>query len=224
MKTKALILLPSYFFLILVGPAIFLLLGSSLAELPMAIMACMAIMLVIALLLYKDIIKENWLRLKKEENLVKFFLICLLGFVLVALVRTVLLSALSDHINFESLGQNQQAVQEITNSIPWYGSFFMLVIFAPIVEELVFREALIGVVDKDNKWLLVLMTILSIFLFTGAHMTTLADAILYLPLTLLIIYFYWRYHRNVAASIGFHMFNNLIAWLVMTFLPNLADF
>ncbi|MGX7108411.1 CPBP family intramembrane glutamic endopeptidase [Facklamia miroungae] len=219
MKKKAWILIFSYFFFYIVLPGFAFGMGISENILLWIPLIGMVVICLVAWHLYGTFVKEQWQELLLQTSWKKLIITIFACFFGVGIIRSVLLSLLSPYIDLESIGANQQAIQNLIGQVPSYYTFFMLVIFAPFVEELVFREAIIRPSVQRNtssKWI---CTILSVVLFTGAHMVTFADAIIYLPLTLALTYLYWKYHANVAASMSFHFVNNFIAWALLTFLP-----
>ncbi|MGF3076333.1 lysostaphin resistance A-like protein [Facklamia sp. P12955] len=217
MKNRAWKLLFTYILFYLISPAIALALGVAEESIPWVLLVSMLIICFVAWYLYGKYTMDQWQRLLQQTSWKSLLGKTILCFLIIGIVRIILLSLIEPYIDLEGMGANQQAIQDLIGNVPSYFTFFMLVIFAPFVEELIFRQAIIGPSvhkGKSFKWS---MTILSILLFTGAHMATLADAVIYLPLTLGLTYFYWKYQANVAASMSFHFINNLIAWITLTF-------
>ena len=99
--------------------------------------------------------------------------------------------------------------------------FVLLCFVAPILEELVFREAIIGSFKKSLN--VHVLTFISAFLFVLLHALSndaagLIDwtaALMYVPLTIPIVGMYRYYNDNVFASISMHFLNNLIAFLFL---------
>lgn len=217
MLTKALLMFIGYF-VIQFGGALLLINVGQLAP-DMASFVISIVILVFALYLYGGHLKAEWHRFRQQEPKIGRFILRLFGFYLLMLVlRVVLLMVAGYFVDIEALGQNQDILNEAAASLPMIATLILVAIYAPIVEELVFREAMIGVVDRSKKWLLVLMTLVSMLLFTYLHSFTLADFALYLPITLILTYIYWRYERNVITSIMFHFINNLIAVILMFYM------
>lgn len=117
--------------------------------------------------------------------------------------------------NINILPENTENIKSNAMRMPKLLTFIMMTIFAPIIEEYVFRESFIGWIDKDNKTLLTLFTILSIIMFDMIHVINLPEFIYYVPLTLSLTYVYLKNHRNVAASIFFHSLTNALAFLMI---------
>lgn len=78
-------------------------------------------------------------------------------------------------------------------------------IFGIFIDELVFREGFLGWVDKNNKILLVIMTLLSIILFSYINAPIPHSFILSLPLALALSYYFFAYDRNAMGPILFHL-------------------
>ncbi|MCR8968823.1 CPBP family intramembrane glutamic endopeptidase [Facklamia sp. 7083-14-GEN3] len=221
MKNKGLILVVTYLFFYFVLPLIASASGLSLEGIPWVTLTSMAIICLVAWYLYGNFLKNQWQHLLAQTGWKRFLGNIVVYIFVVNIVRVILLNIFEPFIDIDSLGANQQAIQDLVENVPSYFTFFMLVIFAPLVEELIFREIIIGPSVHKNKSFKWFMTIISIVLFTGAHMKVPSDAILYLPLTLGITYFYWKYQANVVASMSFHFINNLISWIVLTFFAQL---
>lgn len=176
-------------------------------------------LVVLALILYRKHLKNEWLRYKATvDSWPRVLLGFLIAFILVLILRVITVAGLSFFIDMDSLGANQQALNEMSQNIPVITTIFMTVVFAPIVEELVYREAIIGIIPRNRKGWLVAATIFSIVFFTFMHSVIFADFLLYLPLTLVLTYYYWIYDRNIIPAMIFHFINNLIAVIGMLFL------
>lgn len=92
--------------------------------------------------------------------------------------------------------------------------FLLVVVSAPIVEELVFRQAIIG--NLSNKVNVHLLTLVSAVLFIFAHTgTDISSATMYVGITVPIIVLYRYFNNNVVAAIAMHALSNLVAFGVM---------
>ena len=108
-------------------------------------------------------------------------------------------------------------------NLPLGITWLLLLLLAPVVEEFVFRDSLVGVVNWTHKMKLVLATILSILAFTMLHVVHLAEVWFYLPLSIAVTALYINHERNVIASILFQSFYNVATYLVLLFLPSLGS-
>ena len=178
---------------------------------------CQLLTMIIAYLLYKDELKRQWLALKGQNFRQLFPKQFLKLYFAMLVIRIISMQIIGLFVDPNLLGQNQEIINQIAQSIPYIMTFFMTVLFAPFVEELVFRQALIGSF-QSKKWINI-MTFVSVILFTLAHMMHWADFVIYLPMAAIIVYFYRHYQENVIASMAFHGLNNLIAALLLSFLP-----
>ena len=114
---------------------------------------------------------------------------------------------------------NQQMVEELTHSQPLF-SFFMVVVFAPLTEELTFRGMLARYVfpQQDNikqtgLFLLVTSIIFALVHFPGTPQQFLVYGSLGLSLGLAYIS-----KGGLAYSIALHALNNLIGFLMILML------
>lgn len=114
---------------------------------------------------------------------------------------------------------NQQLVEELTHNQPLF-SFFMVVVFAPLTEELTFRGMLARYVfpQQDNikqtvLFLLVSSIIFALVHFPGTPLQFLVYASLGFSLGLAYIS-----KGGLAYSIALHALNNLIAFLMIVML------
>ena len=178
---------------------------------------CQLLTMIIAYLLYKDELKKQWLALKGQNFRQLFPKQFLKLYFAMLVIRIISMQIIGLFVDPNLLGQNQEIINQIAQSTPYIMTFFMTVLFAPFVEELVFRQALIGSF-QSKKWINI-MTFVSVILFTLAHMMHWADFVIYLPMAAIIVYFYRHYQKNVIASMAFHGLNNLIAALLLSFLP-----
>ena len=178
---------------------------------------CQLLTMIIAYLLYKDELKRQWLALKGQNFRQLFPKQFLKLYFAMLVIRIISMQIIGLFVDPNLLGQNQEIINQIAQSTPYIMTFFMTVLFAPFVEELVFRQALIGSF-QSKKWINI-MTFVSVILFTLAHMMHWADFVIYLPMAAIIVYFYRHYQKNVIASMAFHGLNNLIAALLLSFLP-----
>ncbi|MFK8243951.1 MULTISPECIES: CPBP family intramembrane glutamic endopeptidase [unclassified Facklamia] len=170
--------------------------------------------LALGIYLFHDHLKAEYHRIRQRITIPKLFLLSVGLFFLSGIVRLLLVYGLSEFINFDTLGQNQQELAEMQQNIPFVLFFFLTVISAPIVEELVFRHSLNGWVNPNNRVLQIVMYAVSTYLFAAAHVFALQDFIIYLPLSLVLIWMYARFDNNVMASLAFHFTNNAIATVV----------
>lgn len=115
----------------------------------------------------------------------------------------------------QSQTANNEAIKVLLSSDHWifYLLMFSGVFLSPVAEELLFRGYLMNAFFKpDRFWLPI---IVSAIFFSLAHAsTTIASYLIYMTLGFFLAYTYRR-TKNLGASIGLHMLNNLIAMIGM---------
>ena len=159
---------------------------------------------------YREVIQRGF------ENLVKrrFVRDIAIGY----LVRVVLTMLLALVVPLQQT-DNQANIESLLNSISIVLMLILTCVVAPIVEELVFREAIIGAFkDKVNPWIL---TAISIFFFVLLHSISNSGgidwnaALMYVPLTIPLVGMYRYYEDNVAASMLMHFVSNSVAMIFL---------
>ena len=159
---------------------------------------------------YREVIQRGF------ENLVKrrFVRDIAIGYV----VRVVLTMLLALVVPLQQT-DNQANIESLLNSTSIVLMLILTCVVAPIVEELVFREAIIGAFkDKVNPWIL---TAISIFFFVLLHSISNSGgidwgaALMYIPLTIPLVGMYRYYEDNVAASMLMHFVSNSVAMIFL---------
>ena len=159
---------------------------------------------------YREVIQRGF------ENLVKrrFVRDIAIGYV----VRVVLTLLLALVVPLQQT-DNQANIESLLNSTSIVLMLILTCVVAPIVEELVFREAIIGAFkDKINPWIL---TAISIFFFVLLHSISNSGgidwsaALMYVPLTIPLVGMYRYYEDNVAASMLMHFVSNSVAMIFL---------
>ena len=159
---------------------------------------------------YREVIQRGF------ESLVKrrFVRDIAIGYV----VRVVLTMLLALVVPLQQT-DNQANIESLLNSTSIVLMVILTCVVAPIVEELVFREAIIGAFkDKINPWIL---TAISIFFFVLLHSISNSGgidwnaALMYVPLTIPLVGMYRYYEDNVAASMLMHFVSNSVAMIFL---------
>ena len=159
---------------------------------------------------YREVIQRGF------ESLVKrrFVRDIAIGYV----VRVVLTMLLALIVPLQQT-DNQANIESLLNSTSIVLMLILTCVVAPIVEELVFREAIIGAFkDKMNPWIL---TAISIFFFVLLHSISNSGgidwsaALMYVPLTIPLVGIYRYYKDNVAASMLMHFVSNSVAMIFL---------
>lgn len=159
---------------------------------------------------YREVIQRGFEDLKKR----RFVRDIAIGYV----VRIVLTMLLALIVPLQQT-DNQANIESLLNSTSFVLMLILTCVVAPIVEELVFREAIIGAFkDKMNPWIL---TAISIFFFVLLHSISNSGgidwsaALMYIPLTIPLVGIYRYYKDNVAASMLMHFVSNSVAMIFL---------
>lgn len=159
---------------------------------------------------YREVIQRGFERLVKR----RFVRDIAIGYV----VRVVLTMLLALVVPLQQT-DNQANIESLLNSTSIVLMLILTCVVAPIVEELVFREAIIGAFkDKMNPWIL---TAISIFFFVLLHSISNSGgidwsaALMYVPLTIPLVGMYRYYEDNVAASMLMHFVSNSVAMIFL---------
>ena len=159
---------------------------------------------------YREVIQRGFERLVKR----RFIRDIAIGYV----VRVVLTMLLALVVPLQQT-DNQANIESLLNSTSIVLMLILTCVVAPIVEELVFREAIIGAFkDKINSWIL---TAFSIFFFVLLHSLSNSGgidwsaALMYIPLTIPLVGMYRYYEDNVAASMLMHFVSNSVAMIFL---------
>lgn len=180
------------------------------------------IILLIIVLLLKDKLKKDFYDLK--ENHQTYFKDCL-KYWLIALGVMMFSNLLINANSANGISDNQKILQETFKISPLY-IFFSSVIWAPIVEELTFRQAIRNIIKPTILFILV-----SGLLFGGMHVLASYSSLKEIwakPMELLYIIpysapgFAFAYmlqkYDNTFISIGFHLMHNGILMALQFFL------
>lgn len=174
------------------------------------------LMIAIMLLIYKDLVLEKWKDLKKNHNLYfkKYFKLwyLLLGLMMLSNLIIMVVTKNTDG------AENQAQIIELFGKAPIY-TYISAVIFAPIIEEIVFRQSIRMIIPKYN-WLFILI---SGFVFGGMHVlgaSTFAEFIYIIPYSIpgLIFAYILTKTDNIFTTIGLHFVHNGVLMSLQTLL------
>lgn len=108
---------------------------------------------------------------------------------------------------------NQEAIESMVGVIPMWALFIAIVIVAPVVEEWLFRGLVMFRHEKkEATWA---ATIFSALLFGLIHTpTNISSFYSYVGMGMLFAYAA-KHTKSVEAAIVYHLFNNILAFIVM---------
>lgn len=116
------------------------------------------------------------------------------------------------------VSQNQESIQSLAQSIPWWFTAPLLVVLGPFVEEYVFRHLMIGKLSRYlNRWV---CYALSLAFFASLHTLSTAGFTIqalapYLGLGAVLVFAYAWTGNNLAFSISLHALKNLLSVILM---------
>ena len=174
------------------------------------------LMIIAIIYVYRVEIKEQFIKFKKYmkfymKNYIKFLF---LSFGLVLITNLIIMG-----IRGSGVAQNQETIIGLAESLPIF-TVILAVLYAPILEELVFRLAIRKICGKHN----VLFIILSGTIFGALHVIGLAEAwqdylfiISYSIPGCIFAYTLYK-SENIFVPIALHTVNNLIAMIAIILL------
>ena len=176
----------------------------------------------IIILLLKSEIIYDFQEFKTRKN--EWFLIIIVGYLYLILGNV--LSGYLSQILGGALGlPPEEAVNQLTivRALQGSGAIFMFlsaVIMGPIIEELVFRKSMFGLIKNDKIAIAVSAIIFgSIHLIGEASiLAALVNGISYFVMGFVFGYIYIKNHKNIMAPIAVHILSNLISILAILFL------
>ena len=164
----------------------------------------------VAMYLYKDELKLDWNRLKKGNWILCGFI----GLFLILFIGTSL-SLLVLKGNSEQ-SSNQQYIESISTPIITNILPLVIVLLAPILEEILFKGYLIKTLS--TKWNRYLLAILSIFLFSAMHLHSITEIkaiIPYFAISFITTFYFFKKDHNIWYPIIIHVLNNLLAQIII---------
>lgn len=175
-----------------------------------------SLLFIITIILFRRELKREWIKFKKKIKSPSAFLLELVIWAVIgSILSGIFIFVFGNLLNINLLPENQENVNNMVDQIPAILSFVMMSIYAPFIEEMTFRYSVIGWVDKNNKSLLILMSLISILMFDFIHVINLPEFLYYLPMSILLVLIYWKYDRNPWASIFFHSFFNTFGFILI---------
>lgn len=171
-----------------------------------------AVLIVFVIAIWNKDLLIKWNQFKREIKSWRTFFIVLLIWLAVSGILSLLFQYI---VNGSFKTQNTETVETMVDTIPPILTCIMMSIFTPFIEELTFRESIIGWVDKSNKVAITIMAIISIIAFDCIHLYEMREFFYYLPLSIGLTTFYIKHNRNIYSSIIMHALANLPGAVMM---------
>ncbi|WP_331250338.1 CPBP family intramembrane glutamic endopeptidase, partial [Staphylococcus cohnii] len=163
-------------------------------------------------------IKDFKMHLKKNTAFIKqhyiFLIIVTIIMMVCSAIYNMTMQMLPDDIGFNET-QNELELMNLFDQpsfLPF--TFLLIVIGAPLVEEIFFRHLLIGELGK--KFNTIVMGIISAILFSLMHVMGAESPFeigSYIILAIAMVYAYIKSGCKLIASVSIHMLNNLISFI-----------
>lgn len=164
------------------------------------------LMISLIFIIYRDRLIEKWNDFKKNHRIYfqKYFKYWFLLLGLMMLSNGIIMMITND----ASGAENQNQIIEMFGNAPFY-TYISAVVFAPIIEELVFRESIRMIIPKYN----ILFILVSGFIFGGMHVLgapNLAQFLYIIPYSIpgLIFAYVLVKSDNIFNTIGLHFVHN----------------
>ncbi len=171
------------------------------------------IYLIFMIIMYKDDIKNDIKEIKNNwiTLLLKYIPIYLIGILFMSLSNI-----LVQNITNMEISDNEQTVRMAIKILPLYMSF-SVVIFAPIVEELIFRKTIRNIVKNDYIYLIISGIVFGLIHISGkVDFNGILMSIPYMIMGFDFSYIYYK-SKNIFTTIFIHSIHNTIL-LILQFI------
>ncbi len=164
-------------------------------------------------IILRSYLKEQYIYSKNNiHEFIKIILLGLAGLFLAVFVTSTIMSFLGVTEN----SNNQEALNGLLNAATFdkIALVIFTVLFAPFVEEIVFRRAIFGFLEKTSIPLAIIVSGLSfglIHVLSGDYI----QLIIYGSLGLALAYTYYRSNKNIWTVIVIHTIYNLVVTIIM---------
>ncbi len=161
--------------------------------------------------------KEDWNKLK--TNVKKSISYIVIG-IIACYVLTAVASTIYELFGITGTSDNQEIINDALTGNGKIPMIISVILFAPFVEEILFRKLLFGTIEDKFKLKPIVAIIASTLVFSLIHVSS-GDNLIYIfqyiPLAFVITYSYYKSDRNIFVPIGIHFLNNLVSVLVVYF-------
>lgn len=155
--------------------------------------------------IFRKKLKKDFIDLKKNHK--NYYATCF-KYWLIGIMVMMLSNVFISLINNGGIANNEQAIRQMMNISPLY-IFFSAVLFAPLVEELIFRQSFRYIFSSNT-----LFIFMSAFVFGGLHvfssMESLVDLLYIIPYGAPGAVFAYMLTKtdNIFVPMGFHLMHN----------------
>ena len=140
------------------------------------------------------------------------------GFIFI-LIGQNLMTKLYTYLGIEGTSGNQESILMALNSSTSVFMYLSVVILAPVVEELLFRKVLYGMVEETFKMPKIVSIIASALVFAALHAVD-VFFFQYFFMALVLCSSYSLFRNNIIVPIGIHFLNNatILAYIFISIL------
>ncbi|WP_029319044.1 CPBP family intramembrane glutamic endopeptidase [Butyrivibrio sp. AE3004] len=154
-------------------------------------------------------LKSEWKEFSSILKTKSFYVYLIIWLVLDLLFTGLLLWGINT-FGWDILPQNNNNVKDQMVVVPLYLTMIQGCIFAPVIEELVFRYAIIS--KTENRIAQMLLFIVSVVMFDCIHIVRLPEFFYYLIPSLFLTSFYMK-KKNPFTSIALHSAINVVGYI-----------
>ena len=177
------------------------------------------LMITVSIIFFKDLLKNNFKEFKNHFKAYRQNLLPLLGKYYLAYIFVAIIAAL---LCKEMNSANQESIMKLPI---WY-SLPLAVIYAPIVEEILFRGCLRRFIKNDKVFIAISAIVFGLLhtVFSEATLyNTIVMALPYMTIGCFLAYVYAK-TNNILCNMSFHCFHNTIAMILMILIIKLEKF
>lgn len=164
--------------------------------------------LLVIILFYREL-KNEWNSICNLKLADKKYYLGLIIALVINFILGLIIIWIAQIMHVDILPINNENVKTQMASIPVLLSVLQGCIFAPVIEEMTFRYAIIG--KPKSKKVLFVLAVLSIILFDCIHIVKIPEFFYYISTSVVLTFFYAK-HRNVIASIMLHSLINIVGY------------
>lgn len=175
------------------------------------------IFMIILFLIYRKEIIDDFKKFTSNKG--KWFFKYIGIFLISVLIMGILNVILSKITNLET-SENEELVRKMIKLLPVYMTF-STVLYAPFVEELLFRKCIRKIVKGNDKYTKIAYILISAIIFGLLHVITLDASfndmlmgIPYMVVGLSLAYIYIKTDDNLFGSMQFHLMHNTILLII----------
>lgn len=139
-----------------------------------------------------------------KEYLSKYVLVYMVGVILMGIINIILTK-----ITKIELSGNEEGIRILIKEVPLY-MFFSTVIYAPIIEELIFRKSIRNIFK--NKYIFIIISGVIFGVLHISDFSNINEILFGIPYIIMGIDFAYIYYKtnNIFTTMSFHMIHNLL--------------